>query len=232
MHKVIERIVDKGEFSKSNRLRQDMITLFARLDGRTVGSWPITPSISRSHRHQRGRQRSPVYPLLRLLQHPLIFLVDTRLPAGIEQERRSSGTGEGFARLSEATGRIHGLHRKAYGEETRPCAASARSDLLLGWPSTEMGLMNPPRPPHHTNESPPTNPAEVRARQARRVQNDLRPFPYHAAQMRGSRRSSTPGHPPPPIQALKPLDPRRRPPLEEAREYSPVTSWRQIWQQN
>lgn len=67
------------------------------------------------------------------------------------------------------------------------CGEPLGSDLLLAWPTTEMGLMNPEGAVNiiFRNEiAAAKNPEEVRARRLAEYKATFGRFPYHAAAMR------------------------------------------------
>ena len=67
------------------------------------------------------------------------------------------------------------------------CNEPLGADLLLAWPTAEMGLMNPDGAVNiiYRNEiAAAGNPEEVRARRLAEYKATFGRFPYHAAQMR------------------------------------------------
>jgi acetyl-CoA carboxylase carboxyltransferase component len=122
----------------------------------------------------------------------LIFLVDTPayLP-GVDQERGGiiRHGAKVLHAISEATVPKFTVYiRKAYGGgNPAMCGEPLGSDLLLAWPSTEMGLMNPDGAVNiiYRNEiAAAKNPEEVRSRRLAEYKATFGRFPYHAAQMR------------------------------------------------
>ena len=191
MHEVIERIVDNGHFLE---LKPDyaanIITGFARLDGRSVGIVANNPQvvagaidINASDKEARFIRFCDAFNI------PLVFLVDTPayLP-GVEQEHGGilrHGAKVLFA-LSEASVPMVTLYvRKAYGGgQSAMCSEPLGSDLLLAWPTAELGLMSPEgavaiiyRKEIMTAE----NPDELRAQRLEQYKATFGKFPYHAA---------------------------------------------------
>jgi methylmalonyl-CoA decarboxylase subunit alpha len=194
MHRVIERIVDKGRyFAIKPDYAKNMITLFARLDGRTVGI------VANNPKHKAGAidinaadKEARFIRFCDCFNIPLIFLVDNPayLP-GTEQERGGiiRHGAKVLHAISEATVPKFTVYiRKAYGGgNPAMCSEPLGADLLLGWPTMEMGLMNPDGAVGiiYRNEiAAAKNPEEVRARRLAEYKSTFGRFPYHAAQMR------------------------------------------------
>ena len=194
MHAVIEHIVDDGYFFELKRdYAPNMVTGFARMDGRTVGIVANNPKvlggaidINASDKEARFIRFCDAFNI------PLLFLVDNPayLP-GIEQERGGilrHGAKVLFA-LSEATvPKITVYIRKAYGGgNPAMCSEPMGSDLMLAWPTVEMALMNPEGAVNiiYRNElKAAADPAALKAKRLEEYNSTFGEFPYHAAAMR------------------------------------------------
>ncbi len=194
MHRVIQHIVDKGHFFPIKPdFAKNMITGFARMEGRSVGI------VANNPKHKAGAidinaadKEARFIRFCDCFNIPLIFLVDTPayLP-GVDQERGGiiRHGAKVLHALSEATvPKLTVYIRKAYGGgNPAMCSEPLGSDLLLGWPTTEMGLMNPDGAVNiiYRNEiAKAKNPEEVRARRLEEYKATFGRFPYHSAQMR------------------------------------------------
>lgn len=194
MHCVIQRLVDKGHFFEIKPdFARNMITGFARLDGRSVGI------VANNPKHKAGAidinaadKEARFIRFCDCFNIPLIFLVDNPayLP-GVDQERGGiiRHGAKVLHAISEATVPKFVVYiRKAYGGgNPAMCNEPLGADLLLAWPTTEMGLMNPDGAVNiiYRNEiAAAENPEEVRARRLAEYKATFGRFPYHAAQMR------------------------------------------------
>jgi len=194
MHRVIEHIVDKGHFFPVKPdFAKNMITGFARLDGRSVGI------VANNPKHKAGAidinaadKEARFIRFCDCFNIPLIFLVDNPayLP-GTDQERGGiiRHGAKVLHAISEATvPKLTVYIRKAYGGgNPAMCGEPLGSDLLLAWPTAELGLMNADGAVNiiYRNEiSAAKNPEEVRARRLTEYKATFGRFPYHAAQMR------------------------------------------------
>jgi len=194
MHHVIQRIFDKGHFFEIKPdFAKNMITGFARLDGRSVGI------VANNPKHKAGSidinaadKEARFIRFCDCFNIPLIFLVDNPayLP-GVDQERGGiiRHGAKVLHAISEATVPKFTVYiRKAYGGgNPAMCGEPLGSDLLLAWPTTEMGLMNPEGAVNiiFRNEiAAAKNPEEVRARRLAEYKATFGRFPYHAAAMR------------------------------------------------
>ena len=194
MHQVIQRVFDKGHFFEIKPdFAPNMITGFARLNGRSVGI------VANNPKHKAGSidinaadKEARFIRFCDCFNIPLVFLVDTPayLP-GVDQERGGiiRHGAKVLHAISEATVPKFTVYiRKAYGGgNPAMCGEPLGSDLLLAWPSTEMGLMNPDGAVNiiYRNEiATAKNPEEVRSRRLAEYKATFGRFPYHAAQMR------------------------------------------------
>jgi acetyl-CoA carboxylase carboxyltransferase component len=194
MHHVIRRIFDQGHFFEIKPdFARNMITGFARLDGRSVGI------VANNPKHKAGSidinaadKEARFIRFCDCFNIPLIFLVDTPayLP-GVDQERGGiiRHGAKVLHAISEATVPKFTVYiRKAYGGgNSAMCSEPLGADLLLSWPSTEMGLMNPDGAVNiiYRNEMAASkNPEEVRSQRLAEYKATFGRFPYYAAQMR------------------------------------------------
>ena len=193
MHEIIERIVDDGYFFEMKPdFAANMITGFARMGGRSVGIIANNPrvkggaiDINASDKEARFIRVCDAFNI------PLIFLVDTPayLP-GMDQEHGGilrHGAKVLYA-LSESTvPKITVYIRKAYGGgQSAMCNEPLGSDLLLAWPTAELGLMSAEGAVaiiYRKEIDKAENPEEVRAARVEQYKNTLGKFPYHAAQV-------------------------------------------------
>jgi acetyl-CoA carboxylase carboxyltransferase component len=191
MHKIITYVVDNGHFFETKPdYAPNMITGFGRLDGRTVGFVANNPlavagaiDINASDKEARFIRFCDAFNI------PLVFLVDTPayLP-GLEQEHGGilrHGAKVLYA-LSEATVPMITVYiRKAYGGgNSAMCSEPLGSDLLLAWPTAELGLMSPEGAVaiiYRKEIAAASNPDELRAQRTEQYKSTFGKFPYHAA---------------------------------------------------
>ncbi len=194
MHRVITQIVDSSYFFElKSDYAKNMITGFARLHGQTVGIVANNPmylagaiDIDAADKEARFIRFCDCFNI------PLIFLVDNPayLP-GVEQERGGiiRHGAKVLHAISESTvPKLTVYIRKAYGGGVPAmCNEPLRSDLLLAWPTTEMGLMSPEAAVnviYRKEISNSENPEETRKRRIAEYNANFGRFPYHAAEMR------------------------------------------------
>ncbi|MGM9522612.1 MAG: acyl-CoA carboxylase subunit beta [Oscillospiraceae bacterium] len=191
MRKVIGHIVDNGYFFE---LKPDyapnMITGLARMDGKSVGIVANNPQakagaidINASDKEARFIRFCDAFNI------PLIFLVDTPayLP-GVEQEHGGilrHGAKVLYA-LSEATVPMITVYiRKAYGGgQSAMCSEPMGSDMLIAWPTAELGLMGAEGAVNiiYKNEiKNAEDPAAMKQKLLEEYQSTFGKFPYHAA---------------------------------------------------
>ncbi len=190
MKALIRHVVDDGHFFE---LKPDyapnMITGFCRMEGRTVGIIANNPKamagsidINASDKEARFIRFCDAFNI------PLIFFVDTPayLP-GVEQEHGGilrHGAKVLYA-ISEATVPMITLYiRKAYGGgNSAMCSEPLGSDLLLAWPTAELGLMSPEGAVaiiYRKEIESAENPDELRAQRIEEYKATFGKFPYHA----------------------------------------------------
>ena len=190
MRELISHVVDHGYFFE---LKPDyapnMITGLCRLDGHTVGIIANNPQakagaidINASDKEARFIRFCDAFNI------PLVFFVDT--PAympGVEQEHGGilrHGAKVLYA-ISEATVPMITLYiRKAYGGgSSAMCSEPLGSDLLLAWPTAELGLMGPEGAVsiiYKKEIEGAEHPEEVRAKRVEEYKSTFGKFPYHA----------------------------------------------------
>lgn len=192
IHEVIWRIVDNGKFFElKSEFAPNMTVGFARLGGHSVGIVANNPmykagaiDINAADKQARFIRFCDAFNI------PLIFLVDNPayLP-GVDQEyggiiRHGAKV---LHAIAEATvPKLTVYVRKAYGGgNPAMCNEPLGSDLLLLWPTAELGLMGPEGAVNiiyrKEIESAP-NPEEVRQRRLAEYKATFGKFPYHAAQ--------------------------------------------------
>lgn len=194
MHKVIDRIVDCGVFFELKAdYAKNMITGFARLDGRTVGI------VANNSMHLGGcidinaaDKEARFVRFCDCFNIPLVFLVDTAayLP-GPEQEH--GGIIRHGAKIlhaiSEATvPKITVYVKRAKGGGVSAmCNQPLGSDLLLAWPSAEVGSLTPEgvvNVLYRKEIAKAKDPEAVKKRRMEEYAASYGRAPYHAAEMR------------------------------------------------
>lgn len=193
MHDVLAHIVDRESFFE---LKPDyapnMITGFGRLDGHTVGCVANNPQalagtidINASDKEARFIRFCDCFNI------PLVFLVDTPayLP-GVDQEHGGilRHGAKVLHALAEATVPMLTVYiRKAYGGGNHAmCSEPLGSDLLLAWPTAELGLMSPEGAVaiiYRKELASASNPDELRKQRIEQFKATFGKFPYHAAAM-------------------------------------------------
>ena len=150
MHKVIDAVVDEGEFFEyAARWAPNIICGFARLDGQPVGIIGNQPmhlagvlDIESSEKAARFVRTCDAFNL------PLVTFVDVPgfLP-GVDQEHGGiirHGAKLLYAYCESSVPRIQVVTRKAYGGAYVVMnAKSIGADLAFAWPSAELAVMGP-----------------------------------------------------------------------------------------
>ena len=150
MHKIIECIVDGGDFLEFKPLFGKMLlTCLARIGGETVGIIASNPMVNAGATDTDALEKSTSF-----LCHcdsfniPLIFLVDT--PGHLtgkeaELKRVGSRVVNNLQALFQVTvPKITVLIRKGYGQAlVNMCAAGAGADFMVAWPTAEISFMDP-----------------------------------------------------------------------------------------
>ena len=191
MHNVIGHIVDNGyTFEIKKEYAPNIITTFARLGGIVVGIVASNPMyLTGAMDCDAAVKGARFIRFCDCFNIPLIFLVDTTayLP-GVEQEHKGiirHGAKMLYA-ISEATvPKITIYIRKAYGG-ARPgmCSEPLGSDLLLAWPTAEMGLMGVEEAVsiiYRKEFEMAEDAAKVRSSRIKEYEESLGKFPFHAA---------------------------------------------------
>ncbi|MGI6092105.1 MAG: methylmalonyl-CoA carboxyltransferase [Veillonellaceae bacterium] len=150
MFDVIKSIVDNGEYYEVHKYyAQNIITCFARFDGRTVGIIANQPSVMAGCLDINASDKASRFiRFCDAFNIPLLNLVDVPgfLP-GVDQEY--GGIIRHGAKLlyaySEATvPKITVITRKAYGGSyLAMCSQDLGADQVLAWPTAEIAVMGP-----------------------------------------------------------------------------------------
>ncbi len=150
MHKIIECIVDGGDFLEFKPLFGKMLlTCLAGIGGETVGIIASNPMVNAGATDTDALEKSTSF-----LCHcdsfniPLIFLIDT--PGHLtgkeaELKRVGSRVVNNLQALFQVTvPKITVLIRKGYGQAlVNMCAAGAGADFMVAWPTAEISFMDP-----------------------------------------------------------------------------------------
>ena len=150
MHKVIEAVVDDGDFFEYiRRWAPNIVCAFARLDGRPVGIVGNQPmllagvlDIESSEKAARFVRTCDAFNI------PLVTFVDVPgfLP-GVDQEHGGiirHGAKLLYAYCESTVPRIQVVTRKAYGGAYVVMnSKSIGADLAFAWPSAELAVMGP-----------------------------------------------------------------------------------------
>lgn len=193
MKRILNLVVDKGSlFEIKSEFAKNIITAFARLDGQTVGIVANQPlvlgaaiDIDASDKHARFVRFCDAFGI------PLIFFTDNPayLP-GVPQETGGilrHGAKIIYA-LSEATvPKISVVVRKAFGGgQVAMCNEPMGADLILAWPSTEIGLMSAEGAVDilfRKEIGSAENPEALRKRKIEEYKQTIGKEPFHSASM-------------------------------------------------
>jgi acetyl-CoA carboxylase carboxyltransferase component len=193
MKKILASVVDKGSlFEIKSEYAKNMITAFARLDGHTVGIVANQPlvlggaiDINASDKHARFVRFCDAFGI------PLVFFADNPayLP-GVPQEQGGilrHGAKIIYA-LSESTvPKITIVVRKAFGGgQVAMCNEPMGADLVLGWPSAEIGLMSSEGAVdilYRKEIASAKKPEDMRREKIRKYQQTIGKEPFHSAAM-------------------------------------------------
>lgn len=148
MHDVLLRLFDDGEFHEtSGQFAQNMITGFARIDGRSVGVIANQPThlsgcldVDSSEKASRFILTCDAYNI------PIVFVVDVPgyLP-GVEQERLGiihRGAKLGFAIVEATVPKMTVVVRKAYGGGYAVMGSkNMEADINFAWPTARIAVM-------------------------------------------------------------------------------------------
>jgi len=190
---VIEKVLDKGEFFELKPdWAKNMVIGLGRLDGHSVGIVANQPyhlggaiDINAADKEARFIRFCDAFNI------PLVFFVDTPafLPS-VAQEHGGiirHGAKVLFAISESTVPKITVFVRKGYGGGAPAmCTEPMGSDLVLAWPSAELGLMGAEGAVNiiygkKINSSP--DPEETRAGLVAEYMKGFGKFPYHAAAM-------------------------------------------------
>jgi acetyl-CoA carboxylase carboxyltransferase component len=150
MHKIIECIVDGGEyFELKPGFGRMIVTCLARINGEVVGFIANNPIVNVGAMDTDGLDKLISFLCLcDSYNIPLIFLHDT--PGhlvGKEAERKKVGTkvvNAQQALFQVTVPKISILVRKSYGRATgNMCGPGAGPDFIVAWPTAEIGFMDP-----------------------------------------------------------------------------------------
>lgn len=150
MHKIIECIVDGGEFFELKpEFGAMLITCLARINGQVVGIQASNPIVNAGATNTDALEKSTSFLCLcDSYNIPLVFLADT--PGhftGKEAERKRVGSrvvNQLQALFQVTVPKITINIRKNYGQAmVNTCSAGAGHDFLVAWPTAEISFMDP-----------------------------------------------------------------------------------------
>lgn len=150
MKDVIKAIVDNGEFYESHaHFAQNIITCFARFDGRTVGIIANQPNFMAGCLDINASDKSARFiRFCDAFNIPLVNLVDVPgfLP-GTDQEYGGiirHGAKMLYAYSEATVPKVTLITRKAYGGSyLAMCSQDLGADQVLAWPTSEIAVMGP-----------------------------------------------------------------------------------------
>jgi acetyl-CoA carboxylase carboxyltransferase component len=193
IRRVIEKVVDREEFLEIKPdWAKNMVIGFGRLDGYSVGIVANQPyhlggaiDINAADKEARFIRFCDAFNI------PLIFFVDTPayLP-GVAQEHGGiirHGAKVLFAISESTVPKITVFVRKGYGGGAPAmCTEPMGSDLVLAWPTAELGLMGAEGAVsiiYRKQIASSTKPEETRQSLLAEYMENFGKFPYHAAAM-------------------------------------------------
>lgn len=150
MKEVIKGIVDNGEFYEVHQyFAQNIITCFARFDGRTVGIIANQPAVMAGCLDVDASDKSARFiRFCDAFNIPLVNLVDVPgfLP-GVDQEYNGiirHGAKMLYAYSEATVPKVTVITRKAYGGSyIAMCCRELGADQVMAWPSAEIAVMGP-----------------------------------------------------------------------------------------
>ena len=150
MHNVIERVVDQETFFEVKpKFARNIITGFARLDGRAVGIVAQQPSVLAGCLDiESSRKAARFVRFCDSFLFPIITLVDVPgfLP-GLDQEHNgiiSNGAKLLYAYCEATVPKLTVITRKAYGGAYDVMSSKhIRGDVNIAWPTAEIAVMGP-----------------------------------------------------------------------------------------
>ena len=148
MRRVIERLVDPGEFLEVHRhFAENLIIGFGRIEGTVVGIVANQPMVLSGALDMDASDKGARFVrFCNTFNIPLVTLVDVPgfLP-GVEQERGGiirHGAKMLFAYASSTVPKITLILRKAYGGSyLAMCSQEMGADFVFAWPSAEIAVM-------------------------------------------------------------------------------------------
>jgi len=148
MHEIIKQIVDNGELVEiKSEFAKNMITGFARLNGRSVGIVANNSmvkggviDVDASNKHARFVRLCDAYNV------PLIFLHDsTAVLIGLKEEKKGiikHGSKMLHAVAEASVPKISLIVRHSYsGAQLCMCNAALGADIVYAWPTAEVALV-------------------------------------------------------------------------------------------
>ncbi len=181
MHKIIEYIVDGGEYLELKpEFGKMLITCLARINGGVVGFIANNPMVNMGAMDTNGLDKLTSFLCLcDSYNIPLIFLHDTPghlVGKEAEQKRVGAKVVNALQALFQVTvPKISIIVRKSYGQATiNMCGTGAGPDFSVAWPTAEIGFMDPliAADVVYGNRS-----EEERKRLSEEMIRDLSPFP-------------------------------------------------------
>ncbi len=150
MKEVIKGIVDNGEFYEVHKyFATNIITCFARFDGRTVGIIANQPAVMAGCLDVDASDKSARFiRFCDAFNIPLVNLVDVPgfLP-GVDQEYNGiirHGAKMLYAYSEATVPKVTVITRKAYGGSyIAMCCRELGADQVMAWPSAEIAVMGP-----------------------------------------------------------------------------------------
>ncbi|MBP0726408.1 acyl-CoA carboxylase subunit beta [Bacillus sp. RG28] len=150
MHECIDYLVDEGSFFEIKKLfAQEIVTGFARLDGKSVGIIANQPRVKGGVLfHDSADKAAKFINLCDSFHIPLIFLTDVPgFMIGTKVERAGiirHGAKMLFSMSDASVPKISVIVRKAYGAGLYAMAGPAfESDCVLALPSAQIAVMGP-----------------------------------------------------------------------------------------
>jgi acetyl-CoA carboxylase carboxyltransferase component len=150
MHELITRIIDQDSFCEIKKLfASELITGFARLDGKTIGLVANQPNVKGGVLfHDSADKAAKFITLCDAFHVPLLFLADIpgfMIGTKVEQAGIIRHGAKMIAAMSEATvPKISVIVRKAYGAGLYAMAGPAfEPDCCLAFPNASIAVMGP-----------------------------------------------------------------------------------------
>ncbi|MBW2559537.1 MAG: carboxyl transferase [Deltaproteobacteria bacterium] len=150
MHKIIECVVDGGEYLEFKpNFGAMLITCLARIGGETVGLIASNPIVNAGATDTDALEKSTSFMChCDSFNIPLIFFVDTPghlTGKGAELKRVGARVTNNLQALFQVTvPKITVLIRKGYGQAlVNMCAAGTGTDFMVAWPTAEISFMDP-----------------------------------------------------------------------------------------